>query len=486
MAALTSYCAALAAFSAALASRSCLAWHGGLLGGLAAGLLLGGLLLEHGGGSVAELVGEALDASTGVDELLLAGEERVALVAQFDVQLAACGRAGLETVPARADDGRLHVVRDGFLASRSYTSDDAPGFRPGLEDSRKRIARAEALRHTRLVPGQRFRVDHAASVRRSRSRGNTHSSGDCREHACYRCAIVILAVAALLVTRGLLLRHAGSTAGSEAQPTPTAATEPTLAPEPTPTPEPTAAPKTAPEPAPKPPADDRSPSASTSPATRRSGWPDETSSSPPTAPRAAAKAAIRALLKGPSARRSRATDLAARFPRAPKLRGAHHQAQGRRPWICRSGSPGGGSLSMQMRAAQVVCTLTQFSGVRSVAFKLDGKRIESLGGEGVMVAPSVDRDDFEDMLPRDPGREPACPVRDVTSPVAPLGIGERLRGAVQRRRLEHGAEGHGHARPDEARSRRRRGARARAGTRVFELKQDGSSTVDTARDEGQP
>ncbi len=31
---------------------------------------------------------EALDAAAGVDQLLLAGEERVALVAQLDVQLA--------------------------------------------------------------------------------------------------------------------------------------------------------------------------------------------------------------------------------------------------------------------------------------------------------------------------------------------------------------------------------------------------------------
>ena len=62
---------------------------GGLLGSLLAGDLLGGFLLADLRGSVAELVGEALDASTGVDELLLAGVERVALGAQFDVQLAA-------------------------------------------------------------------------------------------------------------------------------------------------------------------------------------------------------------------------------------------------------------------------------------------------------------------------------------------------------------------------------------------------------------
>ena len=41
---------------------------------------------------------EALDSTTGVDQLLLAGEERMALVAQFDVEVATTGRAGLERV----------------------------------------------------------------------------------------------------------------------------------------------------------------------------------------------------------------------------------------------------------------------------------------------------------------------------------------------------------------------------------------------------
>src|ERR1019366_1424818 len=52
---------------------------------------------------------EALDASTGVDQLLLAGEERVALVAQLDVQVR-LGRARLEGVPARAAHGGLDVL----------------------------------------------------------------------------------------------------------------------------------------------------------------------------------------------------------------------------------------------------------------------------------------------------------------------------------------------------------------------------------------
>ena len=46
---------------------------------------------------------------------------------------------------------------------------------------------------------------------------------------------------------------------------------------------------------------------------------------------------------------------------------------------------GGGTLSMMARLAQVVFTATQFDTVDSVAFRLDGEPIETLGGEGLML-----------------------------------------------------------------------------------------------------
>lgn len=61
---------------------------------------------------------------------------------------------------------------------------------------------------------------------------------------------------------------------------------------------------------------------------------------------------------------------------------------------------GGGSLSMLLRVAQVVHTATQFPGVARVAFRLDGRPVESIGGEGVIVAPFVDRSSFEAQAPR--------------------------------------------------------------------------------------
>src|SRR5579862_3055644 len=52
---------------------------------------------------------EALDAAAGVDELLLARVERMALRADLDVQLG-LRRAGLERVPARARDRGQDVL----------------------------------------------------------------------------------------------------------------------------------------------------------------------------------------------------------------------------------------------------------------------------------------------------------------------------------------------------------------------------------------
>ncbi|MCE5202886.1 MAG: GerMN domain-containing protein [Actinomycetia bacterium] len=60
---------------------------------------------------------------------------------------------------------------------------------------------------------------------------------------------------------------------------------------------------------------------------------------------------------------------------------------------------GGGSLSMMMRVAQVVYTLTQFSTVQSVVFEMNGKPVEALGGEGIILDHPQKRSDWADMLP---------------------------------------------------------------------------------------
>lgn len=59
---------------------------------------------------------------------------------------------------------------------------------------------------------------------------------------------------------------------------------------------------------------------------------------------------------------------------------------------------GGGSLSMQLRVAEVVFTVTQFSSVETVSIELDGEAVEAIGGEGV-DATDLTRADFENVTP---------------------------------------------------------------------------------------
>ena len=52
---------------------------------------------------------ELVDAAGRIDNLLLAGIERVAVRAHFDLQIVSEGRAGLERIAARAIDRDLFV-----------------------------------------------------------------------------------------------------------------------------------------------------------------------------------------------------------------------------------------------------------------------------------------------------------------------------------------------------------------------------------------
>jgi hypothetical protein len=74
-------------------------------------LLCGGFGGFDLGGGVGVLFGEAFDAAGGVNQLLFAGEERMAIGADFDVELLAFdGRASLEIVAAGAVNGYGVIV----------------------------------------------------------------------------------------------------------------------------------------------------------------------------------------------------------------------------------------------------------------------------------------------------------------------------------------------------------------------------------------
>ena len=62
-----------------------------------------------GGWFLAVALVEAIDASRSIDQLLFAGKERVASRANFDVQVALFGRAGLEGLAASAGNSYVDV-----------------------------------------------------------------------------------------------------------------------------------------------------------------------------------------------------------------------------------------------------------------------------------------------------------------------------------------------------------------------------------------
>lgn len=89
---------------------------------------------------------------------------------------------------------------------------------------------------------------------------------------------------------------------------------------------------------------------------------------------------------------------------------------------------GGGSLSMQLRAAQVVFTLVQFDTVDDVTFLIDGEPVDGLGGEGV-PATEVDRSDFGAVTPLVLVTSP-LPGERVTSPLTVEGISNTFEATV--------------------------------------------------------
>jgi hypothetical protein len=96
---------------------------------------------------------------------------------------------------------------------------------------------------------------------------------------------------------------------------------------------------------------------------------------------------------------------------------------------------GGGSLSMQMRLAQVVYTLTQFGSVDGVDFRIDGEPVESFSGEGIVLESPQTRKDFEALLPSILVEQPLV-GQTVTSPVTIAGTANTFEATVSMRVLD--------------------------------------------------
>lgn len=113
---------------------------------------------------------------------------------------------------------------------------------------------------------------------------------------------------------------------------------------------------------------------------------------------APARAALTALLAGTTVTERRQGYTSA-IPVSTGLRGVALSHGVLTVDLTRRFESGGGSRSMLLRVAQVVHTATQFQTVERVAFRLDGRPVAAIGGEGVIVSPPVGRTAFEAQAP---------------------------------------------------------------------------------------
>lgn len=147
-------------------------------------------------------------------------------------------------------------------------------------------------------------------------------------------------------------------------------------------------------------------------------------------------AAIEHLLRGPGAS---GTGLVSAIPSGTELHGLTIEDGTARVDLNSEYQSGGGSLSMNMRLAQVVFTLTQFPTVRDVVFLLDGKPVQTFSGEGLVLDHPLGRADFEDLAPPIIVQRPS-PGRRVTSPVTIGGTANVFEATVSIRVLDENGD----------------------------------------------
>lgn len=109
-------------------------------------------------------------------------------------------------------------------------------------------------------------------------------------------------------------------------------------------------------------------------------------------------AAVKALLEGPTATEKEA-GLSTCVPAGTSFRGLALKDGVATLDLSADYASGGGSLSMGLRLAQMVFTLTQFPDVTAVRFQLDGEVVDAFGGEGIIIDHPMGRADFEASSP---------------------------------------------------------------------------------------
>lgn len=115
---------------------------------------------------------------------------------------------------------------------------------------------------------------------------------------------------------------------------------------------------------------------------------------------AIAPATLEALLAGPTAEEAGAPGrLTTAIPSGTRALGLVLDGNVATIDLSRDFGSGGGSESMFGRVAQIVYTLTALPDIEAVLFRIDGRPVDALGGEGIVIAGPQTRDDFTEQLP---------------------------------------------------------------------------------------
>ncbi len=107
---------------------------------------------------------------------------------------------------------------------------------------------------------------------------------------------------------------------------------------------------------------------------------------------------VKALLTGPTAQES-AAGLGTAIPVGTRFLDLNIADGVARVDLSREFESGGGTLSLTMRLAQVVCTLDQFDTVDGVRFLLDGTLVDVFSGNGIVVDHPLGCADFPELQP---------------------------------------------------------------------------------------
>ncbi len=110
-------------------------------------------------------------------------------------------------------------------------------------------------------------------------------------------------------------------------------------------------------------------------------------------------AAVNALLAGPSSAERGEREITSAVPAGSRLLGLTIEDGVATVDLSSEFESGGGSMSIFVRLAQVVYTLTQFPTVQSVLIEIEGQPTTVFSSEGLILDGPLTRADYDDLLP---------------------------------------------------------------------------------------